>query len=201
MAQSHPSPPPADRPDDDLGRLFGVAGAQPLPAEGDYLAAAAWMRGLREQQVGRMPEEGLREYKKRHTRQVISDTATWMFCEHGFEQVRVADVADAAGVSEKTVYNYFPTKESLVFDREEEITARIVDALRSRDPSVSPVEALRAMMEGEQRRHGLLPADLGKLAGPAWIALQASRYAGLLCRTPSHSSSIAAITTSRTSRV
>ena len=90
-------------------------------------------------------------------------------------KVRVADVADAAGVSEKTVYNYFPTKESLVFDREEEITARIVDALRSRDPSVSPVEALRAMMEGEQRRHGPVPA------GAVWM-LQA--FEQLLADTP-----------------
>src|SRR5208283_4204051 len=61
--------------------------------------------------------EGLRERKKRLMRQRLSDTATEMFMERGFDGVRVAEVAAACGVSEKTVFNYFPTKESLVLDR------------------------------------------------------------------------------------
>ena len=61
--------------------------------------------------------EGLRERKKRLTRQLIADTATGMFLAHGFDAVRVTDVAAACGVSEKTVYNYFPTKEGLILDR------------------------------------------------------------------------------------
>ena len=69
--------------------------------------------------------EGLRERKKRMTRQLISDTATGMFLEAGFDEVRVADVAAACGVSEKTVYNYFPTKESLIFDRFEDMEADV----------------------------------------------------------------------------
>jgi AcrR family transcriptional regulator len=40
-----------------------------------------------------------------------------MFMERGFDAVRVAEVAEACGVSEKTVFNYFPTKESLILDR------------------------------------------------------------------------------------
>ena len=72
---------------------------------------------------------GLRERKKRITRQLISDTATAMFLEKGFEEVRVADVASACNVSEKTVYNYFPTKESLLFDRFEDMEAQVRVAL------------------------------------------------------------------------
>src|SRR5580698_5703192 len=76
-----------------------------------------------------LPAEGLRERKKRIMRQLISDTATAMFLDAGFDEVRVADVAAACGVSEKTVYNYFPTKESLIFDRFEDMEADVRHAL------------------------------------------------------------------------
>ena len=52
-----------------------------------------------------------------------------MFFERGFDEVRVTEVAERCGVSEKTVYNYFPTKESLVLDREEEMATAIRAAL------------------------------------------------------------------------
>jgi len=130
-----------------------------VPEPGAYEAAAQWIREMRELQRRRRPGEGLREHKKRLTRQQISDTATWMFAERGYDHVRIADVADAAGVSEKTVYNYFPTKESLVFDREEEITAQLVGALRDRGPGTSPVQAFVASMEDEEQRYGIVPPE------------------------------------------
>jgi hypothetical protein len=61
--------------------------------------------------------EGLRERKKAETRQRLSDTATRMFLDRGFDGVKVTEIAAACQVSEKTVYNYFPTKEALVLDR------------------------------------------------------------------------------------
>ena len=64
---------------------------------------------------------GLRESKKLHTRQVIADAAMQLFAQRGFDHVTVAEVAEAAAVSEKTVFNYFPTKEDLFFD---EVPAR-----------------------------------------------------------------------------
>jgi AcrR family transcriptional regulator len=85
--------------------------------------------------------EGLRERKKRLTRQLISDMATGMFLEEGFDEVRVADVAAACGVSEKTVYNYFPTKESLLFDRFEDMEVDVRRALGPEATTASPVEA------------------------------------------------------------
>ena len=96
--------------------------------------------------------EGLRERKKRITRQLISDTATAMFLEKGFEEVRVADVASACNVSEKTVYNYFPTKESLLFDRFEDMEAQVRVALGPGAAPISPVEAAVAMIAADLRR-------------------------------------------------
>jgi AcrR family transcriptional regulator len=86
-------------------------------------------------------ELSLRERKKQETRQNISDTATSMFIEQGFDNVRVADVAEACGVSEKTVFNYFPTKESLVLDQVDPM----IDLLRNRigpGATVRPVDAM-----------------------------------------------------------
>jgi AcrR family transcriptional regulator len=84
---------------------------------------------------------GLRERKKAETRQRISDTATLMFLERGFDAVRVADVAEAARVSEKTVFNYFPTKESLVFDQADAQLASTLRAVADRPSGVSPTRA------------------------------------------------------------
>jgi AcrR family transcriptional regulator len=96
----------------------------------------------------RDPGEGLRERKKRHTRQQISDVATALFVVRGFDHVKVAEIAEIVGVSEKTVYNYFPTKESLVFDRADEGIVRLAAALRERDADESPAKAvLRALGE------------------------------------------------------
>jgi len=105
--------------------------------------------------------EGLRERKKRLTRQLLSDTATMMFLERGFDGFKVTDVADACGVSEKTVYNYFPTKESLVLDREEDLAAGIRHALGPDSGHRSPVDGILEVLASERRqmREGL--ADLG----------------------------------------
>ena len=93
------------------------------------------------------PGEGLRERKKRLMRQKLSDIATAMFLERGFDAVRVAEVAEACGVSEKTVFNYFPTKESLVLDR----LQTTVESLRTglADPAVPPVQAALVILDRE----------------------------------------------------
>jgi AcrR family transcriptional regulator len=91
--------------------------------------------------------EGLRERKKRQMRQQLSDTATEMFVERGFEAVRVAEIAAACGVSEKTVFNYFPTKESLLLDRFDATLAGLRDALA--DPAIAPVEATVRLLDTE----------------------------------------------------
>src|SRR3982751_4151557 len=82
---------------------------------------------------------GLRERKKRQMRDQLSSTATRLFLQRGFDAVRVAEIAEACGVSEKTVFNYFPTKESLLLDRFDDTLAALRAALA--DPGAPPVDA------------------------------------------------------------
>lgn len=126
---------------------------------------------------GVLSHEGLRERKKRLTRQLISDTATAMFLEQGFEDVKVTDVAAAAGVSEKTVYNYFPTKESLLLDREPEVAAAIWRALGPGAVARSPIEgSLEVLARELDDLH-----ESWRIEGPGMFR----RFADLVDATPS----------------
>lgn len=91
--------------------------------------------------------EGLRQRKKRLLRDQLSDTATALFIEHGFNGVRVSDVAEACGVSEATVFNYFPTKEALVLDRFEDALASLRAGLE--DQEVDPLRSVQQVLEVE----------------------------------------------------
>jgi AcrR family transcriptional regulator len=87
--------------------------------------------------------EGLRERKKRQTRETIAQAAMELFMAHGFDEVTVADVARAADVSQKTVFNYFPTKEDLVLVGGQERRAALIEAIRSRPRGASLVKPFR----------------------------------------------------------
>src|SRR2546430_15818174 len=93
-----------------------------------------------------MAGTGLRERKKARTRRLIADTAARLFAEHGYENVAVSDVARDAEVAEQTVYNYFPSKERLVPDRDELIHDRLCDLGRPRPPDVTPPAAIRDLV-------------------------------------------------------
>jgi AcrR family transcriptional regulator len=84
---------------------------------------------------------GLRERKKQRTRQLLIQTARRLFSERGFEHVSVAEIADAAEVSPATVFNYFPSKEDLVYGGLEEFEARLLAAIRERPKGTSIVDA------------------------------------------------------------
>jgi AcrR family transcriptional regulator len=84
---------------------------------------------------------GLRERKKRQTREVIAETARRLFSERGFDRVTVAEIARAADVAEKTVFNYFPTKEDLVYWRMESFEDELLETIRARGPGESVVAA------------------------------------------------------------
>ncbi|MFD0582588.1 helix-turn-helix domain-containing protein [Dactylosporangium darangshiense] len=89
-------------------------------------------------------EQGLRERKKRETRRLISDVATMLFVERGFDAVTVAEIAARAGVAPKTVFNYFPRKEDLFLDRLEELSAMVTAAVRgAARASARPTRCLR----------------------------------------------------------
>jgi AcrR family transcriptional regulator len=86
-----------------------------------------------------------RSRKRLATRQGISDAATRLFIERGFDQVTVDEIAAAADVGRMTVFNHFPRKEDMFFDRDEEGREMLRQALRQRDPGTSPIEALRLL--------------------------------------------------------
>lgn len=82
--------------------------------------------------MGNTEPVGRRERKKAATRKTISDVATMMFLERGFDNVSIREVADAADVSPTTVFAHFPQKEALVFDEDDEQRDRLVGAVRER---------------------------------------------------------------------
>jgi len=94
----------------------------------------------------------LRETKKLRTREAIASEAMRLFATRGFDHVTVAEIAMAAGVSEKTVFNYFPTKEDIFFD---EVPARLeslATALRGRKPGESIFAVLRGLQSRDAPR-------------------------------------------------
>jgi len=86
---------------------------------------------------------GLRERRKRETRQAISDIATGMFAARGYDQVTIAEIAAAAGVAKMTVTNYFPRKEDLVFDQAEGLIRQLAGVIATRAPGESLLAAVR----------------------------------------------------------
>src|SRR6266511_2668204 len=91
--------------------------------------------------IGIEEDLGLRARKKQRTRQSITDTAMRLFRERGFDGVTVAEIARAAEVAEKTVFNYFPRKEDLVYQRMESFERDLIQALRERAPGESILAA------------------------------------------------------------
>jgi AcrR family transcriptional regulator len=120
-----------------------------------------------------MAGSGLRERKKQATRRLIADIATGLFLARGFDNVTVAEVAEAANVSKMTVFNYFPRKEDLFLDRLADQLADLTEVIVHRAPGESVVTAVR------RYQHELLDAGhplSGAIAGtlPFWRVLQAS---------------------------
>ena len=101
---------------------------------------------------------GRRERHKRATRQLLIDTATELFLARGFDAVTVNEIAEVCDVSPTTVFNYFPTKESLVLDLPQDL----LDSLRAAlaDPAATPLEGMVRILAGE----------LDNLTG--WLAAQ-----------------------------
>jgi AcrR family transcriptional regulator len=85
---------------------------------------------------------GLREKKKAKTRKLIADLARDLFLERGYEAVTVAEIADRAEVAVTTLFNYFPTKESIIFDLEDEIDTDILTTIRDRKKDQTILAAL-----------------------------------------------------------
>ena len=133
-----------------------------------------------DQQAGAPTADGLREHKKRRMRQQLSDAATEMFMARGFDAVRVSEVAAACRVSEKTVFNYFPTKESLLLDRWDYTMASL--RRRMADPDVSPVEVALQILADEL---SAMTSWLASQRDLAQASMTMGRFGDLIRSTPS----------------
>ncbi|TDU89689.1 TetR family transcriptional regulator [Kribbella voronezhensis] len=109
-----------------------------------------------------MADSGLRERKKARTRRHIAETAARLFAERGYEKVAVSEVARAAEVAEQTLYNYFPTKEQLVTDREDQIQDQLSELIRSRPAGTSPAAAIRDFVLETVSEIGGRPAETAR---------------------------------------
>jgi AcrR family transcriptional regulator len=118
-------------------------------ARGDDLATARVDRSM-------TTEPGLRERKKERTRQLIAETARALFAERGFDRVTVAEIARAADVSEATVFNYFPSKEDLVYQRMEAFEQELLHAIQDRPEGESLLAAFARFI---LQRRGMLASQ------------------------------------------
>jgi AcrR family transcriptional regulator len=132
-----------------------------------------------------------RAAQKRETRRRITETAFDLFARHGFDGVTVADVATAAGVTEKTVFNHFRSKEDLVYSEDAAFQAALLDAVGGRPPREPALSAARAFflrryervkLDPDGRRRAAVLAEL-VAASPALRARESdihARYAEAL---------------------
>ncbi|MFC9973693.1 TetR family transcriptional regulator [Spirillospora sp. NPDC127200] len=105
-----------------------------------------------------VPRPGLRERKKRRTRQALAAAALRLFAERGYEETTIADIAAAADVSPRTFFSYFPSKEDVVFAEMDDRLAEVGERLASRPPGEPPLVTVRhamvAVMEALVTEHG-----------------------------------------------
>jgi AcrR family transcriptional regulator len=124
-------------------------------------------------------QPGLRERKKQQTYELIAETARRLFGERGFDAVTVAEIARAADVSEKTVFNYFPTKEDLFYSRLEAFENELLQTIRMREPGESALAAFRAFL---LQRRGVF--DLRASGGDAEATRRLHTMSRLVAESP-----------------
>jgi AcrR family transcriptional regulator len=88
---------------------------------------------------------GLRERKKKATRDAIHHGAMRLFAEHGYAHTTIEQIAEAADVSRATVFTYFPTKEDIVFGEAPQAIAMLGEALRA---APSTIDVVRGWLRG-----------------------------------------------------
>lgn len=95
-----------------------------------------------------VPDASLRERKKRATRRALRRIALELVAERGFAHVTVDDIADAAEVSPRTFFNYFPTKEAALFGMDPDRVAALREGIITAAPGEPALSALRTVMTG-----------------------------------------------------
>jgi AcrR family transcriptional regulator len=97
---------------------------------------------------------GLRERKKQQTRESIVTAAHRLFVERGYQATTLPEIADAAGVSPRTIFAYFPSKEDILFSRFAETISDLAEALAQRAPGVQTLDVVREfILSGQHKTH------------------------------------------------
>ncbi|MEV4124332.1 helix-turn-helix domain-containing protein [Nocardia sp. NPDC049707] len=89
-----------------------------------------------------MPPSALRDRKRERTRRALLEAAVELFENRGYEETTVADIAAVAEVGTRTFFNYFASKEELLFQEQDERVRAAVAAIATRRPGERPVEVL-----------------------------------------------------------
>ncbi|GII89371.1 hypothetical protein Ssi03_73610 [Sphaerisporangium siamense] len=96
--------------------------------------------------------EGLRDRTRRAVRAEIAGRALQLFAERGFDATTVDDIAHAAGMSKRSFFRYFPTKEDAVFGEVEAMGEQVAEEIATRPPEEGPWECLHAVLRGWEAR-------------------------------------------------
>ncbi|MEL1265654.1 helix-turn-helix domain-containing protein [Pseudoxanthomonas putridarboris] len=103
--------------------------------------------------VGAAPAEGLRERKRRETRQRIAETALRLFLSKGYEGTTLDAIAAEAGISRRTFFSYFKSKDDIILFGLEADSAMLIADLLKTSPDVPPLDAVRDVMVKRIARH------------------------------------------------
>jgi len=120
---------------------------------------------------------GRRESNKDKTREAIRQAARRLIAEHGYEATSVREIAEAAGVGERTFYRYFGSKDGLIADETQEWLAILQHEITSRPPSETPLVAVKQAMVAVAKRAA---EDAGSV--PTWLFNNRPRPVGLVQR-------------------
>jgi AcrR family transcriptional regulator len=127
------------------------------------------------------PATGLRERKKRETRDALTRAALELFVERGYDETTLAEIAEAAGVSTRTIFAYFPSKEDILFSTIEAMRDALVQALAERPAGTDALAALREFILSSAHQKTELDHKLGRLcaADPTLSSHKRARIAQL----------------------
>lgn len=120
-----------------------------------------------------MPIKTLREIKKESLRQQLIDVSTDLFLKKGFDNVTINEITDIVGISQRSFFRYFPTKEALVFHdqpRRDELIRSILTAGGDAIPPFERIKHCIALVGADyQRNHDTVLAELSIVAGSPYL--------------------------------
>jgi AcrR family transcriptional regulator len=127
------------------------------------------------------PATGLRARKKRQTREALTRAGLELFVERGYDETTLAEIADSAGVSTRTIFAYFPSKEDILFSTLQTMRDALAQALADRPAGTDALAALREFILSSAHEKTELDHRLGQViaADPTLSSHKRARIAQL----------------------